>query len=103
MFTTTEEAPGESFNRRPVSLIHRNARRMRCARVLKDHVSARVVELLIIGSVESITILADGKYFRQYEAYARRSWGDSAGGPCHMEELDGSVCRPFPSPLTLVG
>jgi hypothetical protein len=74
---------------------------MGCARVLKDNVSIRVVELLIIGSVEAIAVLADGKYFRQYEACAGRSWGNPAGGPSYMVELDGSVCRLFSSPLTL--
>jgi hypothetical protein len=74
---------------------------MGCARVLKDKVSIRVVKLLIIVPVEAIAVLADGKYFRQYEAYAGRSWGDPGGGPSYMVELDGSVCRLFPSPLTL--
>ena len=91
----------KSFNRRHMSLVHRKARSMGYARVLKDKVSIRVVELLIIGSVESITVLADGKYFRQHEAYARRSRGNPTRGPSYMVELDGSVCRLFPSPLTL--
>jgi hypothetical protein len=76
--TRTRRKAGLEKRGRVNQLVHRNARRMGCARVLMDEVSIRVVELLIIGPVETIAVVADGNYFRQHEAYApiRATTGD---------------------------
>ena len=56
------------------------------ARVLQDEVSIRVVELLIIGSVETIAVGADdGVWFGQHEAVGP---GRVADRESHVEELD---------------
>ena len=72
---------------------------MGCAGVLEDEVSIRVVELLIIGPVETIAVETDRKCFRQHEAYAPvRATADE---PSYMEELEGPGSNLFPSPHAL--
>ena len=68
------------------------------AHVLEDEISIRVEELLIIGAVEGVAIVADSIQFSQLEADARRSGRDTAGCPSHVEELDAPISYLFPGP-----
>ncbi len=68
------------------------------APVLGDDVSIRVEELLIIGAVEAIAIVADGIQLPKLEPYARWGTRNTTGCPSHVEELDGPAFCVFPSP-----
>ncbi len=70
------------------------------APVLKDDVSIRVEELLIIGAVEAIAIVADGIQLPKLEPYALWVTRDTTGCPSHVEELDSPAFCVFPSPHT---
>jgi hypothetical protein len=70
------------------------------APVLGDEVSIRVEELLIIGAVEAIAIVADGIQMPQLEPYALWLTRNTTGCPSHVEELDGPAFCVFPSPHT---
>ncbi|PYK45711.1 MAG: hypothetical protein DME46_03445 [Verrucomicrobia bacterium] len=70
------------------------------ALVLKDEVSSRVEELLIISALETIAVGAhDGIWFCQHEAYA--SVRATAGKPSYVEEPDAPGTRRYESPQTL--
>jgi hypothetical protein len=69
-----------------------------CAFVLGDDLSIRVEELLIIRSMEAITVNADRIQFPQLEPYALWVARDTTGSPSHVEELEGSGAYLCPSP-----
>ena len=68
-----------------LKLIYRKARCMDRAPVLGDEVSIRVEELLIIGAVEAIAIVADGIQLPELEPYALWVTRDTAGCPSPVE------------------
>ena len=68
------------------------------ALVLCDEVSIRVKELLIIRTLEAITVNADRIQFPQLEPYTFWVTRDTAGSPSHMEELEGPGTYLCPSP-----
>ena len=72
---------------------------MECARILTCEVSIRVQIPGIIRPVVSIAVVADGIYLRLLEAHVGVTRTPAAEGKSHVEELDGPVCRQFPSPL----
>ena len=53
----------------------------------------------IIRPVVIIAVVADGIYLRLLEAHVSVTRTRTAEGKSHVEELDGPVCRQFPSPL----
>jgi len=69
---------------------------MDCACVLKDEASTRVEELLIIGTVETIFVDADGIQLPQLEAYAPKRV--TADEPPYVEQGERPAFRVFPSP-----
>ena len=76
---------------------------MGCSRAVRDDVSAdrRIVKRLIISPVETIAVEADGKCFREYEAYAIWVTRDTTWGPSYVVDLNGPVCHLFPNPHAL--
>jgi len=66
---------------------------------MRDDVSAyrRVVKRLIHCPVITIAVVADGKCFRKYEAYASWDTRDTTRGPSYMVDLD-HMAHLFPGP-----